>query len=256
MRAIINLLKKELLVMFVSPMAYCVVTGFLVISGFLFFSYLGTYNDVAAKFLSTGGIGGESVTINEWVIARYYHTLVFVMIFVVPLLTMRTFPEERKRSTFEFLITTPLSVRQIVFAKFLSVAVVVLLMLSVAYLLPLFICYFTDMNPETEPMWVGFLGVALCGLMYAAIALIPACVTENQIVAGLFGSLILLLLYVIFSPAASLGDSAQAILRYLSPGWQVHEFIQGVFTLKGVIYFVSTTFLGLFISQRVLIRER
>jgi len=254
MRNILTLLKKELWSFFVSPVAYCVMTGFLLVSCYLFFAYAGGYNNAVMKLLQSNGFSEAPVTLNEWVIARYFHTLVFILIFVIPMLTMRLFAEEKRRGTFEMLLTSPVSVTQIILGKYASVMVIVLLMLGLSFIFPAILCY--QMQPEIVPVLVGAAGVLLCAMSFVAISMIAACFSENQIVSGVIGSTTLLLLYVIFSPAPSLGTTAERILKYISPGWQVNDFINGVISIKGCVYFVSLTFLGLFTTKRVLDTER
>ncbi|MGI6524675.1 MAG: ABC transporter permease [Bdellovibrionota bacterium] len=254
MAATMTVFKKELWSFFVSPIAYCVVTGFLLISGYLFFAYLGSYNMAIVKLLESNGLSNAPVTLNEWVIGRYFHTLVFVLIFVIPLLTMRLFAEERRRGTFEMLLTSPISVTQIVVGKYLAVTSITLLMLFLAGVFPALLCF--KMDPEVAPLAVGFLGVLFCGVSFVALSMAAACFSENQIIAGILGSTVLLLLYVIFSPAPSLGATAELILKYISPGWQVDAFIKGILSIKGCVYFITLTLFGLIITKRILDTER
>ena len=221
----------------------------------MFFSYLGSFNAALAQYAALPpGVGADEVSLNEWVIERYYHALIFMMVFLVPLLTMRAFAEERRRGTFELLLTSPLSVRQIVLGKFGAVAAMTAMMCVLALVFPALLC--TIASPEIAPILSGFAGLLLCSWAFASIALAASCYTDNQIVAGVSGVVTLLLLYVIFSPAQSLGEGAQAVLEYLSPVWQVNDMIQGVVPLKAVVYLVSLTVFGLFICQRALEVQR
>ena len=246
--------RRELLALFVSPVAYCVATGFLLLGGFMFFSYLGSFNDALARAAALPIEAREDVNLNYWVVERYYHTLIFVLIFLAPLLTMRTFPEERRRGTFELLLTSPVSVRQIVLGKFLALVVMMALMSLLALVFPLLLCLIGE--PEIAPLLCGLLAVLLCGVAFAAVGLAAAAFSDSQVTAGVSGLIVLLLLYLLFSPAKSLGGSAEAVLQYLSPAWQAQDLVQGVLSVRAAVYFVSLTLLGLWVSERVVEMQR
>ena len=96
----------------------------------------------------------------------------------------------------------------------------------------------------------------LCGLAFSALALAASSVTDNHVVAAISGTALLFLLYVVFFPAKSLGPSGEAVLMYVSPMWQVNGFLEGVISLKSVIYFLSMTAFGLVLSCRLLAQCR
>jgi ABC-2 type transport system permease protein len=192
--------------------------------------------------------------LNQTVVEGVYQTMVIVLVFLIPLLTMRTIAEEKRRGTFELLITSPVSVSQIVVGKFLSLAGVIFVMLALSFLFPLLLIFYG--NPEVPPILSGFLGVLLCSFAFASIGMAVSSFTENQIVAGVSSMVTLLLLYVIQAPAESLGGNAAEFLRYLSPVEQIQDMIHGVITLQAVTYFVSLILVGLFLSQRALDAHR
>jgi ABC-2 type transport system permease protein len=148
------------------------------------------------------------------------------------------------------LITSPVSVSQIVLGKFLSIAVVLIIMLSVNLIFPALLLKYG--NPEVLPIVSGFLGLVLCSLGFASIGMAVSSFTENQVVAGVISMVTLLLLYVIQAPAESLGGTAADVFRYLSPVDQLQDLLRGIITLKSITYFVSMIVIGLFLSQRAL----
>jgi ABC-2 type transport system permease protein len=194
--------------------------------------------------------GKELPNLNQTVIEGVYQTMVVILVFLIPLLTMRTIAEEKKKGTFELLITSPVSVSQIVLGKFLSIAIVLILMLSVNLIFPALLVKYG--NPEILPILSGFLGLVLCSLGFASIGMAVSSFTENQVVAGVISMVTLLLLYVIQAPAESLGGNAAEVFRYLSPVDQLQDLLRGIITLKSITYFVSLTVIGLFLSQRAL----
>ena len=253
MRNVLAVCRRELLSFFVLPVAYFVITGFVLLAGYFFFNLLGTFNVLLQRYsMMRFGSLPPQLNLNQFVVEGFYHTMLVVLVFLIPLLTMRLVAEERRRGTFELLVTSPLSVSQIVLGKYLGVAVVILLMMLAVSCFPLLLCVFSVPGPEFYPIVSGFLGLLLSALMFAAISMAVSAFTENQIVAGVSGMVVLLLLYVIHAPAESLGGVAGEVLLYLSPVMQVRDLMQGVISLKALVYFFSFIVLGIFLSQRAL----
>jgi ABC-2 type transport system permease protein len=255
MRNIVAICKRELLSFFVSPIAYFVITGFALLVGFFFFNYLAFFARMyeMSQMMAFRG-GGQLPNLNQTVIEGLFQTMVVILVFLVPLLTMRIIAEEKRRGTFELLITSPVSVREIVLGKFLSLAVILVVMLLIASIFPALLIVYG--SPEVPPILSGFVGVVLCALGFASIGMAVSSFTENQIVAGVSSMVVLLLLYVIQAPAESLGGTAAEVLRYLSPIDQVGQFLRGVISLRSVAYFMSLILVGLFVSHRALEAHR
>jgi ABC-2 type transport system permease protein len=250
MRNIWAICKRELLAFFVSPIAYFVITGFTLLVGFFFFNHLSYFAQMVEMSAMISLRGRDLPNLNQTVIEGVYHTMVVILVFLIPLLTMRTIAEEKKKGTFELLITSPVSVSQIVLGKFLSIAIVLIIMLSVNLIFPALLMKYG--NPEVLPIVSGFLGLVLCSLGFASIGMAVSSFTENQVVAGVISMVTLLLLYVIQAPAESLGGTAADVFRYLSPVDQLQDLLRGIITLKSITYFVSLIVIGLFLSQRAL----
>ncbi len=255
MRQIRAIFHKEILSLMVSPAAYGVLACFLLLGGYIFFSFLAGFNIALAEAARMPADMKGGINLNQWVIERYYHALVFLLVFLAPLLAMRSLTEERRRGTFELLATSPLRPFDIVAGKFLALALVVIIMCGFALLFPVMLVVLAE--PEVPPVFAGILGVLLCGLSFVALSMAASCAAESQMIAGSLSIAALLLLYVIFFPAKSLGPGAEAILTYLSPVWQVNDLIKGVLTLKALVYFLSLQSFGLFLCQRILeVRRR
>ncbi len=250
MRNIWAICKRELLAFFVSPIAYFVITGFTLLVGYFFFLYLAHFAQMMNLAPMIAMRGGDMPNLNRDVIEGVYQTMVVILVFLIPLLTMRTIAEEKRRGTFELLITSPVSVSQVVLGKFLSIALVLTVMLGVNLIFPgLLVAYG---NPEISPILSGFTGVLLCSFGFASIGMAVSSFTENQVVAGVSSMVTLLLLYVIQAPAESLGGSAAEFFRYISPIDQLQDPLKGIVTLKSMAYFSSMIAIGLFLSQRSL----
>jgi ABC-2 type transport system permease protein len=122
MRQVLNICRRELLAFFVSPIAYFLTAGFILLGGYFFFMSLGVFNYILAQMRAMPYYRDPSQlpNLNYVVVGPFYQTLLVILVFVVPLLTMRVFAEERRRGTFELLVTSPLSVGEIVVGKLLS----------------------------------------------------------------------------------------------------------------------------------------
>jgi ABC-2 type transport system permease protein len=255
MRNILAICKRELLSFFVSPIAYFVITGFALLVGFFFFNYLAFFARMfeMSQMMAFRG-RADLPNLNQLVVEGLFQTMVVILVFLIPLLTMRIVAEEKRRGTFELLITSPVSVLELVLGKFLSLAVVIIVMLAISFVFPLLLMVYG--NPEIPPIISGFFGVVLCALGFASIGMAVSSFTENQIVAGVSSMVVLLLLYVIQAPAESLGGISAEVLRYLSPIDQVQQFLRGVISLRSLAYFLSLILLGIFLSQRALEAHR
>jgi len=250
MRNVWAICKRELLAFFVSPIAYFVITGFTLLVGFFFFNYLNYFARVMEMAAMIAMRGGDTPNLNQTVIEGVYQTMIVILVFLIPLLTMRTIAEEKRKGTFELLITSPVSVSEIVLGKFASIAIVLIIMLGVNLIFPGLLMLYG--NPEVAPIFSGFAGVVLCSLAFASIGMAVSSFTENQVVAGVASMVTLLLLYVIQSPAESLGSPAREVLTYISPIEQLQDPLRGIISLKSTVYFISMIVLGLFLSQRAL----
>ena len=255
MRNVITIAKREILSFFVSPIAYFVIAGFVVLAGYFFFTGLGLFNIIVQRYAASPyHPPGESPNLNQWVIEGLYQTMIVILVFTVPLLTMRLIADERKNGTFELLVTSPVSIWEIVCGKFLGVATILLVMVGGTVVFPLILWKYG--NPEVPPIFSGALGVTLCALSFAAVGMAVSSFTENQIVAAVSSMVTLLLLYVVNSPAEALGGASAEVLNYLSPVMQVQDLVKGVISVKSLVYFGSLIVLGLFLSQRALEAHR
>jgi len=255
LRNIYTIFKREMLSFFVSPIAYIVITGFIFMSAYFFYNFLAYYDLVLQQYSAMPHRMEQGVPgMNEFVVARYFYTLMVILVFMIPVLTMRLIAEEKRTGTFELLAISPLSITEIVLGKFAGVAAVIILMLTLVFLFPVLL--YTQATLEFWPILSGLFGLILYALAFASIGMAISAFTENQVVAAISSMVTLLLLYMINSPAESVGGTFGAVLKYLSPAEQVVNLLLGVVESKSLIYFVSLILFGLFLSQRALEAQR
>jgi len=140
---------REIRSYFVSPVAYVVLTGFLLLSGWFFFNLLARFSYLLQIYsgLQRGGQEVERLNLNEFVISPLLHNLSVVLVILIPVITMRAFAEEKRLGTFELLLTSPLRVGEIVAGKFLGALAFITLMLGLTGIYPVLLVVYG--NPES-----------------------------------------------------------------------------------------------------------
>lgn len=249
MRNVLAIAGKDIRSYFVSPIAYVVMTGFLLLGGWFFFNLLAHFNFLLGIYSSMRNPEAlQRLNLNEFVIAPLLHNLSIVLVILVPVITMRAFAEEKRAGTYELLMTSPLSIAEIVLGKFLGAFVFVFVMLLLTGVYPVIL--FVYGQPEIGVVLGGFLGLLLLATAFLSVGLFTSSLTENQIIAAVSCLVVLLLLYVIAWPAESVGTTLGAVLRYASLTEHFSEMIKGVIDTKDVVYFLSVIVLALFLTHR------
>jgi ABC-2 type transport system permease protein len=226
-----------------------VLTGFLLLGGWFFFNLLARFSYLLQLYLSFRNPEAmQQLNLNDLVIGPLLHNLSVVLVILVPVITMRSFAEEKRSGTYELLMTSPLSVTEIVIGKFLCTFVFVFVMVLLTGAYPLILLSYG--NPELGVILGGFLGLLLLATAFSSVGLFTSSLTENQIIAAVSCLVVLLLLYVISWPAETAGETMGAILKYLSLTEHFAEMVKGVIDTKDVVYFVSVIVLSLFLTQR------
>jgi len=253
MKNIWSMMKKEIAAYFSSPIAYVVISGFLLLVGFFFYSLVSWFNAQAMQ-MAQNPYYAQQININEMVFSPLFHNMSIILILVAPLLTMRLLAEEKKNGTDELLYTSPLSVGQIVLGKYFAALVMLALMLGLTALLSIFAFAFG--NPEIAPWLTGYLGLFLMGATFIAIGLFFSSLTDNQIVAAFLTFVTLLLVLVLNWVASSGSGTWQSVLGYLSFSQHFEDMTRGILDTKDVVYYLSFSFFGLFLAHSVLQSRR
>jgi ABC-2 type transport system permease protein len=187
-------------------------------------------------------------------ISPLFLNVAVILLFTLPLITMRTYAEEKRSGTIELLLTSPLTDVQIVVGKFIGGMVLYAAMLSVTALHVGFLFIFG--NPEWRPVITGYLGLLLMGGCFLSLGLFISSLTKNQIVAGMVTFAVFLLFWVINWFATFAGPTMQAVLNYLSITDHLNDFTRGVIDTKHVVYYVSFISFSLFLTVRAVDSER
>ncbi len=248
MRNVFTIICKELRAYFVSPIAYVVLTGFLLLGGWFFFNLLSRFNVLLSIYTQLQQGAADQLNLNEFVIAPLMHNLSIVLVILVPMITMRAYAEEKKGGTYELLLTSPLRTGEIVLGKFLASFLFICIMLGLTGVYPAVLIAFG--NPEIGVLLAGYLGLLLLATSFVAVGLLTSSFTENQIIAAVSGLVATLLLYIIGWPADTAGEVLGPLLRYLSVTEHFAEMVNGLIDTQDLVYFASLILLSLFLTQR------
>lgn len=233
---------------FTSPIAYILIAGFLAIMGWMFFFNLSYFNMQNMQALQMNL--GKGVSITDGIIRPLYGNMNVIFLFLVPFITMRLLAEERKNSTIQLLLTSPVTLSEIILGKFFSSFLLVLVMLGLTLTYPTVLFLFG--NPDPGPILMSYLGTALLVGCYLAFGLLFSAMTENQIVAGALTFAFGLFFWLINWAAQSVGSTWGDILNYLSLINHYNNFSQGILNSTDIIFYLSFIGLGLFLTHRVL----
>ena len=236
MQKVLLLTRREIASYFVSPIAYVAMALFLVISGFFF---------ALSDFRPGAPAAMRSI----------FDIMMIILVFVLPIITMRALSEEQRSGTIETLLTAPVTDVQVVAAKFLGSWVFFLAVLAPTLLYVVLLAGFGE--PDYGPIASGYIGLALLGAVYVAVGLLASSLTQNQVIAAVTGFVILLVLAMVapwlgaMAPPPWRGIVQQAAIRthYI-------DFTQGVVDVVHVIYFVVLTVYALFLTVKVLESRR
>ena len=242
---------KELRSYFVSPIAYVVLAGFLLLCGWFFWIYLAQFSQMVQIYSQVQRPDLlEQFNLNDMVMAPLLQNMVVIFLILLPLVTMRLFAEERSQGTDELLLTSPIGTLEITLGKFLGASLFFLIMMGCTLVYPAILMYFG--NPELGPILTGYLGVILIGLSFLSLGLFTSTLTDNQIVAAVLSFVALLLFFAIGWPANTVGETTGAVLRYLSLTEHFQDLARGLVNGPDLIYYVSLIAFALFLTQRSL----
>ena len=245
--------KKEMRLFFGSPVAYVVFTFFLLISGWFFSQIFLYYSDISMRSFMQPGMA-QSLNITESVMRPLFTNMSVVLLFFMPMLTMRLFAEEKKSGTMELLLTYPVRDGEVLAGKFLAAGALYVILLGLTLVYPGIITYFTRI--EWGPILTGYLGLVLTGATFLAVGVLISSLTENQIVAG-FGTFgVLLGLWIIGWGAEFAGGNLKAVLQYLSITEHMDTFSRGLIDTKDLVYYGSAIALALFLTLSSLDSKR
>jgi ABC-2 type transport system permease protein len=250
-RNIIAIARKELRSYFASPIAYVIIGLFALLFGQFFYAYLDLF---VRRSAGMGQMGGGANNINQDMIRYVLMNSAIIILFIMPMITMRTYSEEKRSGTIELLLTSPLTDVEIIFGKFFGALGLYAAMLAVTLLDVLLLFKFG--SPEWRPIAAGYLGLLLLGGCFVSLGLLISSLTKNQIVAGVITFAVFLMLWIINWTADQAGPTMRAVLNHLSIIDHFDDFARGIIDTKHVVYYLSFITFGLFLTAKSVDSER
>jgi ABC-2 type transport system permease protein len=248
MKNVLIICGKEIKSYFSSPIAYLLMTIFAVIFGYFFFSASAYF--VQASMQSQMQGQSTPMNVNDFIIGPLLGNASVVGLFLIPMISMRLFAEEKRQGTIELLMTSPVRDWEIIGGKWLGALIMYACVIGISGLNVALL--FAYGKPDWRPILVGYLGLLLQGGCLLAIGTFISTTTSNQIIAGGATFAVCLLLWVL-DWVSSYEQAAWAkVVAYCSVLTHFEPFSKGVIDSKDVIFYLSMIFFGLFLTQRSL----
>lgn len=233
MRAI---LLKEFKTSLLSPRTFIFLAIFTTLSGLIFFSLIEQFNPLVQR---AALVPNSTVSLNEQVLTPHLSALRVLLLFVVPLLTMRSFAGEREQKTLPLLLVSPVSTLAIVLGKFIILGAVLCIFLGMQLYFPLALSSVATL--EVIPVYVGLFGIYLLGLLYVAVGICVSSFSQSQIVSGAITFLILFLLHSVEALIPEFGGGLLQLVRLFSPNVHLEGLVQGLVKSSDLAFFLFFT---------------
>lgn len=227
------IMKKEIMSYFYSPIAYVLIGFFILLSSVFFVPNLSYRMGDFSGNLSTMG---------------------FMLIFIVPILTMRIIAEDKKNGTDVLLITSPISLTSVVLGKYLAALFVFLVLTTISFIYPIILMAFGAQF--TVQLVGGYIGFILLGACFIAVGVFASSLTENQIISAVISFVTLLIIWVAGSVGSMLGGIASKLLNWISLLSRYDDFNRGILGLSSMVYYLSFIAVFIFLTVRVTERRR
>ena len=224
MHRMIYIVKKEFRHYFVSPIAYIVISIFLLVTGWFFFTTFFLYDQANLR--------------------NFFNLLPLIFSFVVPAITMRLFAEELNVGSYEILVTMPVTFLDVILGKFLASVLFVSAMLVPTLAYPIFISFLGQL--DWGPVIGGYIGAVFLSAAFCAIGLLASSLTRNQIIAFIISMVICFSLTLIDKMLFFFPQSLLGVLNFLGTDYHFQNISTGVIDSRDLLYFLSIIFIGLY----------
>jgi len=223
MRQVVHIFRKEFSIYFVSPIAYIVISIFLLVTGWLFFATFFLFNQANLR--------------------TFYTLLPVVFAFVIPAITMRLISEELNIGSDEILFTMPVTYGDVIIGKFLASVALIMAMLIPTLAYPLTVSFIGKL--DWGPVVGGYVGAVFMGAAFSAVGLFASALTRNQIIAFIIGLAICFTLTLIDKMLFFLPQSLLGVFSYLGADFHFQNIAKGIIDSRDILYFISVCFVGL-----------
>ena len=253
MRQMWTIFKKEMWQFFAAPGSYAILAVFLATSGFFFYniaSYFAMQSMQAIQYQTAYNIPLPPMSVNQWVVRPFFHNLAILAIFLIPILTMRSYAAERASGTVELLLTSPMRTSHLICAKTIAGLALYLCMIAATLLFQLILHGFTPQGLDWGPVWSGYIGLFALGLATIPLCQFISSLTKNQIIAAFLSFALLLILWIVDWSTLFATGALSKILGYIGLSSHFANFARGVLDTSDIVYFVSLAVLGVFMTHQ------
>ena len=251
MSNILAIAHKEVKSYFSSPIAYIAIGLWALLYGYFFFAILSFFD---RQSMQMNQFGPQALNLNQQLIRPLLQNVTILILFLMPMVTMRTYSEEKRSGTIELLLTSPITDFQIVLGKFFGAMALYAVMLAVT-LFHIGVLFIYG-SPEWKPILTSYIGLLLLGGCFIAVGLFISSLTKNQIVAGMVTFAVFLLLWIITWIGSFSGPTVDKLTTYLSIIDHFDDFGKGVVDTTHLIYYLSFITFGLFLTAKSVDSER
>lgn len=227
MNKVLAIAQKELKTYFRSPIAYIILISTISIFNIFFFLIIDRNQEASLRDV--------------------FRVMEFLFIFIVPLLTMKTFAEEKSSGSMEFLMTTPTTNTEIVLGKYLGSLIFLTLIIGITSSYYFIIEFFGQ--PQVWVVLAGYLGIWLEGALFVAVGILTSSWTKNQIIAAMSSYVILFLLYFSMSFIKYFSGTAEVLIRYIGTWSHAENFTVGLITVADLVYYLSGILICLVLTR-------
>ncbi len=245
MQSLLALTSRELKAFWYSPIAYVVSALFLIMQGGVVWLLMAVLNDPRVD---------PSFTMAQFFFGGTFFYW-FSILIIAPLLTMRTFSEEKRTGSIELLLSAPVTDTHVVLSKFLGAWLTYVMLWSSTFIFFVLLRQFTTF--DWAPVLTGYLGTWLLGGVLISFGVLASSLTRNQVIAAVLSFVVILLLFSVGILDVFVKDpEGSAIIRYLSLMEHLRDFSKGLVDTRPVLFYLSLMTLGLFMTGRVIANPR
>ncbi|MBF0275051.1 MAG: ABC transporter permease subunit [Nitrospinae bacterium] len=249
MNNFVTLFKKEFFLFFTSPVAYAIITIFMLMAGFFFYNIFAYYSVVSQQIAMQGIVSGSGgINVTEGILIPFHMNISVVVLLLIPLITMRSFSEEKKNGTFELLMTYPIKDYEVVLGKFFAAFAFYGVLITLTLIYPLIVSVYASI--ELPVLISSLLGLLLMGAAFIAVGILISSLTENQIIAGGLTFGVCLIFWLLGWMETEASPEIGTVLKHLSLIEHFQNFSKGTINTKDIVYYFDFIILMLFLTLR------
>lgn len=249
--------KREFISYISSPMMYLIYGIFFFLLGMMFIFQLDSFNEycrsVSAEIVP---LKLSLLDVNFNVLGNLSKNIAFVIIFFLPIITMKLIAEERKTRTIELLMTSPISSYEIVLGKFFAALLLWVILCLCLVVYPWILTNLPNVYIDWGVFFTSLLGLVLYGMLGIAVGLLASSLTDSPLISAFVGFVFMAILYFIIFIALKTDTPFGNFFYGISTLGHLVSFFSGVVDTSNIVYFLSSTIFVLFLAERVLESQR